>query len=136
MLDKLHFHNHMNIFKTFDLSYTSLTQAINTNSAFFHKSKINLKIISMESNSLVSLKSKGQVKYKCELCAKSFTKSNFLKRHIRTLHEGQRNYKCNSCGKSFTWSGDLNKHMKTLHEGQKNYKCDSCGKFFSSSGYL
>ena len=106
----------MNIFKTFDISYTSLTQAINTNSAFFHKSKINLKIISMVSNSLVSLKSKGQVKYKCELCAKSFTKSNFLKRHIRTLHEGQRNYKCNSCENIFTSTGGLKYHIKQIHE--------------------
>jgi len=45
-----------------------------------------------------------------------------LKIHIKTLHEGQRNYRCDYCGKSFTGSQYLEKHIKTIHEIQWNIK--------------
>ena len=54
-------------------------------------------------------------KYKCNYCAKSYTESGNLKRHIKTVHLGQSNYKCDSCGKSFTTSEYLKTYIKTIH---------------------
>ena len=65
-----------------------------------------------------------QEDHKCESCGKAFSRSDHLKRHIKTIHEGHRNYKCNSCGKSFTQSDHLKYHIKKIHEEQR-HQCDS-----------
>ena len=74
-----------------------------------------------------------QRNYKCDSCGNSYTTLQYLKLHIKTIHEKQSNYKCDSCGKTFTTSSWLRKHSKILHEGQRNSKCDSCGKTFTQS---
>ena len=73
---------------------------------------------------------------KCEICGKSFSRTEHLKKHIHAVHEGHKDYKCESCGKSFSDAQYLKKHMHTIHEGHKNYKCESCGKSFSEEGTL
>ena len=59
---------------------------------------------------------------------------NYLRSHIKTLHEGHKHFKCDSCRKSFTllpnltivnrtinyWN--LRGHIKTIHECHKDYK--------------
>ena len=67
---------------------------------------------------------------------KSYTASESLKNHIKTIHEGHRNHKCDTCGKYFTELGSLMMHIKTIHEGQRNFKCDHCGKFTTTAGNL
>ena len=74
--------------------------------------------------------------FKCDSCAKSFTQSNNLTRHIKTIHEGHKDYKCDSCGKSFAQPGVLRRHTITVHEGRKYFECDSCVKAFTEAGSL
>ena len=88
--------------------------------------------------------------FKCDSCAKSFTQSNNLTRHIKTIHEGHKDYKCDSCGKSFaqpgvecdscvkafTEAGSLTRHIKTVHEHRKDFKCETCGKSFTDATKL
>ena len=52
--------------------------------------------------------------FKCDSCAKSFTQSNNLTRHIKTIHKGHKDYKCDSCGKSFAQPGVLRRHTITV----------------------
>ena len=59
---------------------------------------------------------KQQRNHKCNFCGKYFTQSDYLKIHIRTIHEEQRNFKCDSCGKFFTQSGALKEHIKTVQD--------------------
>ena len=94
--------------------------------------------------------------YKCERCDKIFSKSYFLKHHIRIqecknqgkkevfkkVHEEIKNeeeasstskqYKCDSCDKSFNNSYIFRLHMKTVHETQKLFNCDFCDLSYRS----
>ena len=72
--------------------------------------------------------------YKCEVCGSSFSQSGSLRTHRRT-HTGERPYKCEVCGSSFSQSGSLQAHRRT-HTGERPYQCESCGKAFSQSNHL
>ena len=74
--------------------------------------------------------------YKCESCGKSFTSSQYLTKHMHTIHEGYKDHKCESCEKSFTRANVLKMHIQTIHEGHKDYNCESCSKSFSQEALL
>ena len=51
----------------------------------------------------------------CELCRKSFSTADNLKKHILIIHEGLKDYKCESCSKLFSQAGDLKRHIHIIH---------------------
>lgn len=55
-------------------------------------------------------------KYRCDQCAKAFTRSDMLTRHKR-LHSGDRPFQCNECKQEFSRSDHLSTHMRT-HTGK------------------
>ena len=57
----------------------------------------------------------------CGHCGKNFTKSENLKKHIKTTHEILKEFNCDSCEKSFSQAGHLRRHLKSVHEGIKDY---------------
>jgi len=63
--------------------------------------------------------SNDQKSYPCELCEQSFTKSDYLKRHMISHSD---RFKCKTCGAGFTEQGRLNRHSQ---------KRDNCNKYLA-----
>ncbi|KAM8786886.1 PR domain zinc finger protein 14 [Rhynchonycteris naso] len=78
---------------------------------------------------------KGDRKFPCSLCSRSFEKRDRLRIHILHVHEKHRPHKCSTCGKCFSQSSSLNKHMR-VHSGDRPYQCVYCTKKFTASSIL
>uniref|UniRef100_A0A0K0DRA4 Zinc finger protein n=1 Tax=Angiostrongylus cantonensis TaxID=6313 RepID=A0A0K0DRA4_ANGCA len=66
----------------------------------------------------------GVKSHKCNVCNKSFGRSDMLTRHMR-LHTGLKPYSCQLCGQVFSRSDHLSTHQRT-HTGEKPYQCPLC----------
>ncbi|XP_049944868.1 zinc finger protein 418-like isoform X3 [Schistocerca serialis cubense] len=73
-------------------------------------------------------------RHKCDVCGKSFNRSNSLKVH-ELIHTGKRPHECHVCGKSFTQSSNLKRH-ELIHTGKRPHECSVCGKSFILLGSL
>ena len=76
---------------------------------------------------------------KCNHCGKSYSTTETMKLHIKTVHKGLKLFSCTSCDKKYTQSHNLASHIKIVHEGQKTeklYKCALCDKSFTQSHSL
>ncbi|XP_055459551.1 PR domain zinc finger protein 14 [Psammomys obesus] len=78
---------------------------------------------------------KGDRKFPCSFCQRSFEKRDRLRIHVLHVHERHRPYLCSTCGKSFSQSSSLNKHMR-VHSGDRPYQCVYCTKKFTASSIL
>ncbi|XP_008847138.1 PR domain zinc finger protein 14 [Nannospalax galili] len=78
---------------------------------------------------------RGDRKFPCSLCQRSFEKRDRLRIHILHVHEKHRPYLCSMCGKCFSQSSSLNKHMR-VHSGDRPYQCVYCTKKFTASSIL
>jgi uncharacterized Zn-finger protein len=76
----------------------------------------------------------GEKPYECQICEKTFTRSDSLVEHKR-IHTREKPYECAICKKTFSQSSALADH-KRIHTGEKPYECDICKKTFISSGAL
>ena len=76
----------------------------------------------------------GEIKFYCEECGASFSRSHSLKRHM-AVHTGEKPFSCNECGARFSQSSCLKTHMVT-HTGEKPFSCKECGASFSQSHSL
>ena len=69
------------------------------------------------------------VKHVCNQCDKSFTTRNYLKKHIKIIHDGIKKWKCEYCPKAFSERNNLRRHVERLHEGNApTEKCEYCDK--------
>ncbi|KJH45785.1 zinc finger, C2H2 type [Dictyocaulus viviparus] len=81
-------------------------------------------------------KTHGEKTFQCEFCPKTFTLKNYLKLHVKQVHEqNERKHVCRFCGKSFAYAGSLQVHVRT-HTGERPYRCGYCPKAFASQGNL
>lgn len=88
-----------------------------------------------------------QLTFKCELCRKVFTRSEYLTRHNRHVHEqvkanrilnsaiGLPKKKCRFCGKIFKRNDDLEDH-EANHLRVRLYKCLICSEDFMYRGCI
>ena len=70
----------------------------------------------------------------CDVCSKTFKKSNDLTRHLR-IHNNERPFECEICYKKFTLKCTLDRHVET-HSDQRNMvTCHICNlKLVSKNG--
>lgn len=77
---------------------------------------------------------RGKVRYKCQECGKSFTRSSHLTDHVR-VHTGERPFGCDRCWQTFARVSSLRLHAR-IHTGEKPFPCDQCPKTFLRSTSL
>lgn len=77
----------------------------------------------------------GEKRYKCEVCAKAFTESSTLRKHMLVHNPNPPQFQCNECSRTFSRKINLNEHMKTHYrnkgeplEGDDLHECMVCLK--------
>lgn len=73
--------------------------------------------------------------WKCNVCQKSFYRSEFLKKHYENYHHLCLNYCCNVCFSYFSDATSLFQHQSIDHSDHK-HRCDMCPKIFIRQYYL
>jgi hypothetical protein len=51
----------------------------------------------------------------CDDCGATFSRSDHLKRHIKSVHIGVKSHVCPACHRSFARSDDLHRHVRLVH---------------------
>ena len=81
---------------------------------------------------------KDQIDFNCDVCGKSFSRADNLKRHINSIHNALKDhkYRCDECGKHYRSKIKLNMHKKSVHGEKKLFQCETCENSFPSSKRL
>jgi C2H2-type zinc finger/zinc-finger C2H2-type len=68
--------------------------------------------------------------HQCKICSRKFTTTNFLKRHVQTVHERRRSFQCDICGGMFATDIKLRRHVDEMHLNIRPFQCSICEKTF------
>ena len=59
------------------------------------------------------------LRFKCQLCEKSYSNKDSLKRHARWKHDKNiKKFECNFCKMTFNYESSLKRHIKKLHANE------------------
>ena len=78
---------------------------------------------------------KRNPEYKCEICNKTFKRKDYLKSHIKIVHENTKKYECPSCALKFTLKHNLTRHQRS-HQTNMMPKCHICNINFKNNRSL
>ena len=67
-------------------------------------------------------------KIKCRICDKKFGRSDFLKTHVKTVHDGIKDHQCKICNKKFGQLSAMRRHVKEVHDGKGRIQSLKCKK--------
>lgn len=67
--------------------------------------------------------------FNCQLCTKTFTSSDYLKRH-QTTHKNEFKYSCKTCNQKFKWLTSLQTHTQIHTQNKTMMQCQDCQKTF------
>ena len=73
--------------------------------------------------------------FQCPQCEKTFSSKQYMRVHIKKVHDKIRDHMCDICSKTFATPKDLANHQ-FVHTGEKQYPCHICGKSYQSKDYL
>ncbi|KAM3185833.1 hypothetical protein ACTXT7_005566 [Hymenolepis weldensis] len=68
--------------------------------------------------------------FKCEICAKSFSKAAYLRKHVLGVHENLVPFQCEECDCSFKTKRSLQFHVDGVHRSLRPFRCEVCLKEF------
>eukprot|EP00953_Heterococcus_sp_UTEX-ZZ885_P008871 5265-Heterococcus_DN1.PRE.23 len=73
-------------------------------------------------------------------CAKTFTTTGHMQRHVKSVHEHIKDVKCTwkGCDQLFTDKGHMQRHVKAVHEQIKDVKCTwgECKQLFATNQHM
>ena len=92
----------------------------------------------LEHKNIVHYGIKPEKIFDCNNCSKAYASKSELHRHINIIHKNIR-YKCDLCQKEFTRQKYVLEHKRLVHDGikpEKIFDCGNCSKTYSSSPTL
>lgn len=75
------------------------------------------------------------IKHECEICGKTFGRSEYLTVHRKRHNE--RYYQCDLCSKNYICNAELKVHKQRIHSNKRlGVKCNICDQIFASTSSL
>ena len=66
--------------------------------------------------------------FMCALCGMTFSRPDYLTRHMRITHTVEGRFECAVCGHTYDRNPQLIQHMRITHTGEGRFQCGMCGR--------
>ena len=78
---------------------------------------------------------RGNYKFSCDQCEKSYMNSNDLTNHLKDIHKNIKS-ECPSCNSHFSSERALLEHKKVVHDKIARIQCEECDLYFSKRSHM